>query len=38
MTAETAGNIRSDIEYMDQTDDSENLVIEMIRMMEAKAT
>ncbi len=36
MTAETAENIRSGIEYMDQTDESEKLVLEMIRMIEEK--
>jgi superfamily II DNA or RNA helicase len=36
MAVETAGNIRSSIEFMDQTDAGENLVREMVRMIEDK--
>lgn len=36
MAVETAGNIRSSMEFMDQTDAGENLVREMVRMIEDK--
>jgi superfamily II DNA or RNA helicase len=36
MAVETAGNIRSSMEFMDQTDEGESLVREMVRMIEDK--
>lgn len=36
MATETAENVRSSIELMDQTDEGENLVREMVRMIEDK--